>query len=145
MFFLLFGHACFGQTVASLRGLLREAQKSASAAESLSSLSERGFAESKSPVLLAYFAVSQFMRAEHDPSPLAKLSYFRTGRALLDDSVRREPGSVEIRLLRYLSQKNSPKILGYTKNMREDRAFLLSHYPIETDRFLKELISKEVK
>jgi hypothetical protein len=79
---------------------------------------------STSPVLMGYKGAVIMAQGKHSANPLTKLRTFNEGRALLDTAIVREPKSVELRFLRLSIQVNVPRILGYSSQVAEDRAFI---------------------
>ena len=81
-------------------------------------------ADQKMPLLLGYKASATMMMANYVGSPFSKLSYFKKGKQMLEEAVSADKQNVELRLLRYLVQKNTPSFLGYDDNIEEDKAFI---------------------
>jgi hypothetical protein len=75
----------------------------------------------------------------------AKYSYFNKGKKLLEDAVKKEPNSIEIRMMRYISQEKTPKFLGYNENMKADKEFILKNYKNSDDENLVSFIKKYFK
>ena len=61
---------------------------------------------------------------------------------MLDKAVELENNNLEIRFLRYISQKKIPKILGYNQNLKEDEIFLRKNYSKSKDAALVKEIKK---
>lgn len=57
-----------------------------------------------------------------------KLKVFKEGREKLETAIRNDSEKVEYRFLRLMIQENAPKILGYKKNLEEDRKMVISSY-----------------
>jgi hypothetical protein len=76
------------------------------------------------PLLMGYKGAVVMARGRHSANPFEKLSTFNEGRALLDSAIALEPRSVELRFLRLSIQVNVPKLLGYSGQIAEDRAFI---------------------
>lgn len=77
----------------------------------------------------AYFAAAEMASAQYKFSPLTKLNTFNSGKKKLETAVQSDPENVEIRYIRYTIQSNSPGFLGYTKNIKTDREFILKNLP----------------
>lgn len=84
----------------------------------------------------AYLGALYCKRAAFQKSPKDKLSDFKQGAELLESCVNEQPKNVEFRFLRYIIQTKSPRFLGYTDNIDEDKDYIEHH----TD-----LISKQLK
>lgn len=84
--------------------------------------------ESKNdPILLGYNGVATIFKAEHTHSIFLKWNYFKKGKKLLESAIGMDTTSLELRLLRYSIQLNTPSFLNYTKNIKEDENFLKKH------------------
>lgn len=101
------------------------------------------------PIEMAYEGASRMVRAKYLFFPTDKLSSFQKGKNLVEEAVKRESSSVEIRYLRYSLQLESPGFLGYRQNLTEDRKFLIEQYPhikdSELKLRLKDFLIKEAK
>ena len=126
------------------RILINNAEKSSSSADEFLNYVQSQYQQTKRPIFKALTGVGYFFQAKHSYSPFTKMSYFRKGKELLDDSIREEPGNLEMRLLRYLSQLKSPAILGYKHNMKEDKQFLRQNYKNSKDEDLIKEIKKVI-
>lgn len=79
-------------------------------------------------VLLAYKGAVLTLKAKFSRKKSQKKEFFKDGVALIESAIVADPTSVEIRYLRLSVQENSPRFLGYHKNIEEDTQFLLKHY-----------------
>lgn len=68
----------------------------------------------------------QSLKAKHVWNPISKISYVRHGCSNLNKAVSVEPGSIEVRYLRYAIEVNIPSVLGYSGHLDQDKAVLLS-------------------
>jgi len=75
-------------------------------------------------VLMGYKGAVVMAEGRHAANPFRKLSIFNEGKALLDSAITLDPKSVELRFLRLSIQVNVPRILGYSGQVAEDRAFI---------------------
>lgn len=75
---------------------------------------------------IAYKGVATAMYAGVASSVSDKLSYFKTGRKLLESAVQKDPRQAEIRFLRLAVQVKAPGILGYSSNIRTDADFIIN-------------------
>ncbi len=57
-----------------------------------------------------------------------KLSLFRKGKQLLEESILNEKQNAEYRFLRIVIQENCPSILMYNKNIEEDKKIIIYSY-----------------
>lgn len=85
---------------------------------------------SNDPTVLAYAAGAEMASAQYKVSPFSKLSAFNSGKAKLANVVKANPDNVEVRFIRYTIQLKCPAMLGYNKEIKTDRAFILKELPI---------------
>ena len=75
-------------------------------------------------LVLGYKAASEAIKAR-DASMLSKLTYVQNAARTFEQAVSLNPGSAEIRFLRFSVESNLPPFLGLSKHVEEDKAFLL--------------------
>lgn len=61
-------------------------------------------------------------------TPKDKLSTFKSGNALLESAIKKQPNNTEYRFLRLIIQENAPGILGYKSNLEEDKKMIVEQY-----------------
>lgn len=125
------------QNLPELRNLLRSAENSEKSAKMLIKKSEDAYTKTKAPIYGAFLATGQFLMAKHVFSPFKKISYFNEGKKNLEEAISDDPKNVEIRLMRLITQEKAPKMLGYTKNITEDRRIIAKDYRTIEDADLK--------
>lgn len=91
-------------------------------------------------ILVAYKGAVATLKAKYAKGFLKKKSYFKQGAELLEYAIAEAPKNIEIRCLRLSVQENSPRIVGYKKNIKEDKQFLLDHYTSNTDTEVKKFV-----
>ena len=69
-----------------------------------------------------------------------KKRFFKQGVALIESAVKAESSNIEIRYIRLGVQENSPKFLGYHKNIEEDKDFILKNFATVSSKELREVI-----
>lgn len=143
--FLLMGVMSFSQNFKEFRALMKTGESSETSAKLLIKRSAEELQAQKKPVYEAFLAVGNFFMAKHAINPLKKMSYFKQGKKMLEDAVRKDPKNLEIRLMRLISQEKTPKMLGYNQNITEDRNFLKKEYLNTNDEDLKIYIKKYLK
>jgi hypothetical protein len=84
----------------------------------------------------AYLGAILMKTSEFQKTAGDKLKKFKEGKTLLEKAIQTHPNNVEYRFLRLMIQENSPKILKYNTNLKEDVAFI-------KDNISK--VSKEIK
>lgn len=92
------------------------------------------------PVLIAYKGAVTTMMAKYAQGIKDKKRFFKEGKELLEHAVETEPDNIEIRCIRLSVQENTPKIMGYRKNISEDKKSILDSYPSITDKGAKDFI-----
>lgn len=79
----------------------------------------------KNPVINGYLGAVTVIQAKHAINPFVKLSYFNSGKKILENAISSSPQNVELRFLRYGIQLNAPAFLNYRSNREADRDFLV--------------------
>ena len=77
------------------------------------------------PVLLAYRGASSAAAAESVSGVRKKLEYFNRGKSELEKAVGMKHLDAEVRFLRLATQVNAPGFLGYTGDIRNDKAVII--------------------
>lgn len=72
----------------------------------------------------AYVISLQMKQAKYKIFPWSKLSVFNKERKRLDELIKTHPNNIHLRYVRLVIQEKMPKILGYNKNIQEDKSFL---------------------
>src|SRR5690606_37140217 len=83
---------------------------------------------SNKPVLLAYKGGVSTLKAKFAKSRSDKKEFFKEGVSLIESAVKADVSNIEIRYIRMSVQENSPRFLGYHKNIDEDKEFILKNY-----------------
>ncbi len=95
--------------------------------------------------LLAYKAAAYTLRAKYEKGLLNKKNLFTTGAKMLEQVIENDSDNYEARLIRLSIQANAPKITGYTKNIEEDKSFIIKYYDAQSadlKEFAKGFISQ---
>ncbi|MFK7812847.1 MAG: hypothetical protein AB8B59_10155 [Maribacter sp.] len=90
--------------------------------------------------LVAFRGAVTTLKAKFAKGFRDKKNYFKEGAELLEYAVETEPKNIEVRCLRLGVQENAPKIVGYQKNIDEDKQFILDHYKSNTDKEVRKFI-----
>ncbi len=88
-----------------------------------------------------YHGAALALKASFSWNPISKLSYFNKGRKMIDAAVDSEPDNIELRVIRLSIQSNTPKIVGYNKNIEEDKNFILNNIKKVKRDGLKEYVN----
>ncbi|MBU1011208.1 MAG: hypothetical protein KKD74_13815 [Bacteroidetes bacterium] len=78
------------------------------------------------PVLLAYKGMARATSAACSYNPYTKYSRFQEGRLWIEQAVKAQPNNIEIRFMRLSVQVNAPHFLGYSGQLTEDRAMIVT-------------------
>ncbi len=87
-----------------------------------------------------YHGAALALKASYSWNPISKMSYFNKAKKTIDAAIQSEPKNIELRMIRSSIQSNVPKILGYHKNIEEDRDFILNNVKNVATTELKEYI-----
>ena len=83
---------------------------------------------SSDPVILAYKSAAKIMEAKVTTEKNKRKTFVKTGATSLESIIKNNPANTELRLIRMSVQENIPKIVGYSKNLKEDKTFILNNY-----------------
>ncbi len=127
------------QDLKSVRTQYPEAVKSSEAASKLDTELSKINNSSKS-VLVAYKGAVLTLKAKFAKRKSDKKDFFKEGVTLIESAIMADSSNIEIRYLRLSVQENSPKFLGYHKNIEGDKQFLIDNYTTVSSKELKSLI-----
>ena len=91
------------------------------------------------PTFVAYKGAATILKSKLEKKVAVKMSRFKEGAKLIEMAVANEPENIEIRLIRLSIQENVPLIVGYRKNKKEDKTFILSHYKEQSNSLMQYL------
>ena len=83
--------------------------------------------------VLAFVVSLQMKQAKYKTFPWSKLKVFNKEKKKLNKLIESYPTNVCLRYVRLVIQENTPKFLGYNKNIKEDKLFLKSILDKEED------------
>jgi hypothetical protein len=92
--------------------------------------------------LLAYKGAIAASYANHIKQRDKKLYTFKEGRTSLEQAISNDSSNVEIRFLRLTIQSNCPKVLGYNKQITNDKNFIKTHLTSVESQSLKNSITE---
>lgn len=145
LLFVLITNIMFSQNIREYRKLLQTGEDSERDAKALIQKSTEAYQDTKLPIYKGFLAVGHFFMAKHSFNPLKKMSYFNEGKKIMESALREDPQNLEVRLMRLITQENAPRILGYNRNIRDDRAYLTREYSKADDKDLKVYIKEYLK
>lgn len=91
-------------------------------------------------VLMAYKGAVSALNAKFSKQKNEKKKFFKAAIVLIEDALKMDPKNIEIRYIRLSVQQNSPKFLGYHKNIEKDKEFVLTNYENIASKDLRNLI-----
>ena len=75
----------------------------------------------------AYSAAAQMASAKYSINPVTKLQAFNLGKVKLEEAIQADINNIELRYIRISIQKNIPAILNYSKQITEDKQYIIKH------------------
>lgn len=93
-------------------------------------------------ITTAYRGAITAAMAGYSKDKKEKIKLFSTGKKMLEQSITSDSSNIETRFLRYTVQSNCPKALGYNKQLKSDKEFILKNYSIITNFAIKNMIKK---
>ena len=98
--------------------------------------------EQSASTLIGFKAMSELMMCNHVFSPLSKLSYFNSGKKLLESAIQKDLRNIELRFFRFSTQSNVPALLNYSSNINEDKMILMNYLKISSSTTDKDLYQR---
>ena len=83
---------------------------------------------SSDPLIKGYKAAAEILEAKITTEKNKRKSFVKSGATDLESVIKSNPNNVELRLIRMSVQENIPKIVGYSKNLKEDKTYILTNY-----------------
>ena len=97
------------------------------------------------PVELGYEAAYHMFMASHTSNPFKKMSFFKSGKKMLEAQIASNPNNVELRYIRLCIQYYIPSYLGYKSNIAADKSFLRDNLYKLDDKATKTLLYTNLK
>ena len=142
-FLTIFVWMWFNSDLAEIRKIYPKVADSESNAKEFSSkLTNITFESEKT--LIAYKGASIALISKYSKGLNKRINTFKEGVKWIEFAIEKEPKNIEARLVRLSVQENVPGITGYRKNIKEDAAFIMSHYK-EQSAALKEYLIDFIK
>ena len=91
-------------------------------------------------IVNGYKGAIMMIEARYSYSPFGKLNKFNKGRKIIENTIEKDPKSLELRYLRFTIQTNIPKFLGYSTYINRDKDFMISQLEFTTDSDLRSRI-----
>ena len=96
-------------------------------------------------LIKGYEGCFYFFKCKFESSPISKLIYFKKGKKLLENAIKMNPNSVELKFLRYSIQRNLPKFLSYHNNIELDYNFVCQNIKNMSDKQAQRFITNCLK
>ena len=96
----------------------------------ISSCEEHNFGNDS--IIYAYKTVAELMLIKYKYNPFHKINLFTNYSRKLDLIVSNNINNIEIRVLRYCMQKQSPRFLDYDNNLELDYQFILKNIDFQS-------------
>lgn len=116
----------FQSDLESLRNSYSKANQSNENAKNFIELAEKK--NSSDVMISAYKAAAKVLEAKVTTEKNKRKSFVKSGATSLESLIKSNPNNAELRVIRMSVQENIPKIVGYNKNLKEDKSFLISNY-----------------
>ncbi|MCX8534469.1 hypothetical protein [Chryseobacterium luquanense] len=110
----------------ALRNAYSKANSSNEGAKNFIDLADKN--SSSDALTKGYKAAAEILEAKVTTEKNKRKSFVKSGATELESVIKSNPNNVELRLIRMSVQENIPKIVGYSKNLKEDKVFILSNY-----------------
>ncbi|WP_074407497.1 MULTISPECIES: hypothetical protein [Aquimarina] len=95
-------------------------------------------------VLVAYKGAAITLQAKYEKSIKEKKRLFIEGVSYIEFAIEKSPNAVEPRFIRIGIQENTPRLLKYKSNIKEDKLFLLKQYKTIKPKILKKHIGEYI-
>ena len=92
------------------------------------------------PLFVCYKGASEMMKAKYAVNPFNKLTAFKSGKVLIEKSIKRDTANIEMRFIRFSIQSNLPDLLGYNTSLTADKMMLLAKISSTADTSLKRIV-----
>lgn len=95
-------------------------------------------------VLVAYKGAAITLQARYEKNLKEKKRLFIEGVGYIEFAINKSPNAIEPRFIRIGIQENTPKLLKYKSNIKEDKLFLLKQYKTIKHEILKNHIKEYI-
>lgn len=95
---------------------------------------------SSKPELLAYKGAVLTLMGKFAKRTKDKKEFFKEGVSLIEAALNKATNNIEIHYIRLGVQENSPRFLGYHKNIEEDKKVITDNYATVSSKNLKTII-----
>jgi hypothetical protein len=74
-----------------------------------------------------YHAAARMISTKFMYNPFVSIKIYNQAKKDLEKLIEENPNDIELHYIRYTIQKNTPRFIGYYKNLKEDREKLISY------------------
>jgi len=143
IFFFISANFVFAQNIKDVRSMYFKSIDNISKCNSLKVLLNS--IENKDNTINAYVGSNTLLYCKFTDDVFEKFSYFEEGKKMIEEAIKMDPNNLEIRFLRYINQKNTPWILNYKNNIKEDYKFITSNLNLIHDEDFKKIVVETLK
>ncbi|MFM6977080.1 MAG: hypothetical protein ACKOW2_09580 [Sphingobacteriaceae bacterium] len=129
IFLLVFSHITQAQDLPKIKKAMVLAVESEEITDSL--YKKLTALNSDDPLIWAYIATLDGLKAKHAWNPYLKLKYVNRSQKLIGRAVAAEPDDLEIRFMRFSLQHYTPAFLGFSKDLEEDKRVILHLFELK--------------
>lgn len=100
------------------------------------------FSTADKTLLTGYKGAVTAIMAGHAKGQAQKMKLFSDGKSLLEQSIKKDTASTELRFLRFSLQTSCPKALGYYRQTGTDKRYIVQHLGGLKDEALRKRIAE---
>lgn len=131
------------QDLASFRAKYSTATANQKNTESFIAFADK--ASSSNPAIVGYKAAAQFLKSKLNLEKGKRIEHIKAGVKSLENVIADNPKNAELRMIRLSIQENLPKVVGYGKNIKSDKDFLLTNLkdqPADLKKYIRNFIAQ---
>jgi len=114
--------------ISQVRALYPDASKTQQSANAFHAKMAPVDDDDANKTLVAYKGAAETMLSKYGNTLGKKTTHMKAGAKLIDAAAIADADNIEIRMIRLSVQESVPKIVGYKKNIKEDKAFIVANY-----------------
>lgn len=143
LFLILCVTSLNAQDLASFRAKYSTANANQKNTESFIAFADKS--TSTNPAIVGYKAAALFLKSKLNLEKGKRIEYIKSGAKSLESIIASNPDNAELRMIRLSIQENLPKIVGYGKNIKSDKAFILENLkdqPADLKKYIRNFIAQ---
>jgi len=130
-------------SITDIRNNYKEAVTSESKANSFNN-DLKNVTKSDDKRLVAYKGAALTLTARYQKTAKEKSTSFKKGVEWVEYAISKKPLDLEVRFVRLSIQQNSPKFLGYNKEIEEDKKYILTNFNTIRSKEFKEYLKSYI-